>query len=45
VCESKADYWAAELTQAMERAEAKWLGDIPPLAEAHYAKSWADAKG
>jgi DNA polymerase-1 len=36
--------WEAKLQQLMESAESKWLGDIPPLAEAHSGKTWADAK-
>jgi hypothetical protein len=29
----------------MEEAEAKWLGDVPPSAEAHHGKTWTEAKG
>jgi len=28
----------------MESAEAEWLGEIPPLAEANSGKTWAEAK-
>jgi DNA polymerase I-like protein with 3'-5' exonuclease and polymerase domains len=45
VREDKADEWASTLQQAMEEAEAKWLGNIPASAEAHHGKTWTDAKG
>jgi hypothetical protein len=32
------------LQGVMESAEAEWLGDIPPLAEANSGKTWYDAK-
>jgi DNA polymerase I len=44
VAEGAEEKWAALLTEAMETAEAKWLGDVPPLAEARWGKSWAQAK-
>lgn len=37
-------HWMAALQKAMESAEAEWLGDIPPLAEANSGKTWFDAK-
>jgi DNA polymerase I-like protein with 3'-5' exonuclease and polymerase domains len=37
-------YWMAALQGVMESAEAEWLGDIPPLAEANSGKTWFDAK-
>jgi DNA polymerase I-like protein with 3'-5' exonuclease and polymerase domains len=36
--------WGGVLSHEMEQAEAIWLGDIPPLAEASYGPTWADAK-
>lgn len=36
--------WAKLLSTVMEGAEALWLGDIPPLAEAAWGPTWADAK-
>lgn len=38
------EQWCKILSQVMEEAEAKWLGDIPPLAEAASGDTWADAK-
>jgi DNA polymerase I-like protein with 3'-5' exonuclease and polymerase domains len=40
-----AEKWAQVLQQQMEEAEARWLGDIPALADAHYGKTWVEAKG
>jgi DNA polymerase I-like protein with 3'-5' exonuclease and polymerase domains len=37
-------HWMVALRGAMESAEAEWLGDIPPLAEANSGKTWFDAK-
>jgi DNA polymerase I-like protein with 3'-5' exonuclease and polymerase domains len=37
--------WADKLSRVMEEAEAKWLGDVPASAEAHFGKTWVDAKG
>jgi DNA polymerase I-like protein with 3'-5' exonuclease and polymerase domains len=37
-------HWMAALQRVMEDAEAEWLGDIPPLAEANSGKTWFDAK-
>lgn len=36
--------WAKLLQRFMEKAESMWLGEIPPLAEAKYGKTWAEAK-
>jgi DNA polymerase I-like protein with 3'-5' exonuclease and polymerase domains len=44
VREGQEEHWAKLLSEVMETAEAKWLGDIPPLAEAAWGKTWADAK-
>lgn len=38
------EQWAKLLSEVMEGAEALWLGEIPPLAEAAWGKTWADAK-
>ena len=42
VREDAAEEWAACLKQVMEEAEAKWLGDIPPLAEVSIGKTWME---
>ncbi len=42
VREDKAQQWALQLKQVMESAEAKWLGDIPPLAEPSVGKRWSE---
>jgi len=42
VKEDKAQHWAAELKRIMESAEAKWLGEIPPLAEPSVGKRWSE---
>ena len=44
VAEEHADAWAIQLQSVMEEAEAKWLGEIPPLAEAKVGGSWNQAK-
>ena len=44
VREEHADTWALQLQTVMEEAEARWLGDIPPLAEAKVGNSWQEAK-
>ena len=44
VREEHADVWALQLQTIMEEAEARWLGDIPPLAEAKVGDSWQEAK-
>lgn len=36
--------WCQTLSQVMEEAESRWLGDIPPLAEAAWGDSWGEAK-
>jgi DNA polymerase I-like protein with 3'-5' exonuclease and polymerase domains len=36
--------WAKRLSSLMEEAEAKWLGEIPALAEASWGHSWQEAK-
>jgi len=42
VREDAAEEWAACLKQVMEEAEAKWLGDIPALAEVSIGKTWME---
>ena len=37
-----AQHWADQLKQVMEAAEAKWLGEVPPLAEVKVGKTWAE---
>lgn len=44
VREDHADTWALQLSGVMEDAESKWLGDIPPLAEAAIGNTWNEAK-
>ena len=44
VREEYADVWAEQLAAVMEEAEAEWLGDVPPLAEAKVGNSWNEAK-
>jgi DNA polymerase-1 len=44
VAEEHADTWALQLQSVMEECEAKWLGEIPPLAEAKVGDSWDQAK-
>ncbi len=44
VREEHAEVWCHQLAAVMEEAEAEWLGDVPPLAEAKAADSWVDAK-
>ena len=43
VRESAAEEWAATLKQVMEEAEAKWLGEIPALAEVSVGKTWSES--
>jgi DNA polymerase I-like protein with 3'-5' exonuclease and polymerase domains len=38
-----AEHWAAVLKRIMEDAEARWLGDVPALAEVRIGETWADA--
>ena len=42
VREDAAEEWAATLKQVMEDAEAKWLGEIPALAEVSVGKTWSE---
>jgi DNA polymerase I-like protein with 3'-5' exonuclease and polymerase domains len=44
VREDHAETWALQLASVMEDAEAEWLGDVPPLAEAKVGNSWNEAK-
>lgn len=44
VREGQEERWAKLLSTVMEGAEALWLGGIPPLAEAAWGPTWADAK-
>lgn len=42
VRENKAEEWSLKLKRIMEESEAKWLGDIPPLAEPSIGKRWSE---
>ena len=42
VKEDVTEYWASVLREKMEEAEAKWLGDIPALAETSVGKTWRE---
>ena len=42
VRENTAPFWADNLKQVMEASEAKWLGDIPALAEVSIGKTWME---
>ncbi len=42
VKEDAAEEWAATLKQVMEEAEARWLGEIPALAEVSVGKTWSE---
>jgi DNA polymerase-1 len=44
VVEEHAEVWAHQLQAVMQDAEARWLGEIPPLAEAKVGDSWDQAK-
>lgn len=44
VREDAAEAWAVTLAKVMEEAEARWLGDVPPLAEAKVGMTWSEAK-
>lgn len=44
VREEDAEVWALQLAAVMQDAEAEWLADVPPLAEAHVGDSWLEAK-
>ena len=43
VREDAAEEWAAVLKRKMEGAEARWLRDIPALAEVSIGKTWMEA--
>ena len=43
VREDAAQEWAGVLKQVMEAAEARWLGEIPALAEVSIGKTWDEA--
>ena len=42
VKEKEAEHWAAVLRDKMETAEAKWLGEIPSLAETSIGNTWSE---
>lgn len=42
VREDDAPFWASVLKKVMESAEAKWLGDVPALAEVSTGKTWSE---
>ena len=42
VKEDIADEWAQILKTTMEKAEAKWLGEIPALAEVSIGDRWSE---
>ena len=42
VKEDYADHWAEQLKSIMEKAEAKWLEDVPSLAEVNIGDTWAE---
>ena len=42
VKEDLADEWAEILKTTMEKAEAKWLGDVPALAEVSIGDKWSE---
>ena len=42
VRDSEAEHWASVLKETMESAEAKWLGEIPSLAETSIGKTWGE---
>jgi DNA polymerase I-like protein with 3'-5' exonuclease and polymerase domains len=44
VREDHAESWAQQLAAIMQDAEAEWLDDVPPLAEAKIGGSWDQAK-
>jgi DNA polymerase I-like protein with 3'-5' exonuclease and polymerase domains len=44
VRENLAQEWCDRLSQVMCEAEARWLGVIPPLADAACGDTWAEAK-
>ena len=42
VREGKEEKWAAVLQAAMEGAEAKWLGEVPAVADVKIGKTWQE---
>lgn len=44
VREEHAEIWTQQLKVTMEEAEAEWLDDVPPLADANIGITWAEAK-
>ena len=42
VKEDIAEEWAEILKTTMEKAEAKWLGDVPALAEVSIGDRWSE---
>ena len=43
VREEVQDEWAATLKDCMEKAEAKWLGDVPAVVDVDIGKTWMEA--
>jgi len=43
VRDEHAEWWAEHLKRVMEAAEAKWLGEIPALAEVGIGKTWDES--
>ena len=43
VKEEHVEKWKTLLKDCMERAEAKWLGDVPAIADVQAADNWAEA--
>jgi DNA polymerase I-like protein with 3'-5' exonuclease and polymerase domains len=43
VRDEDAELWANNLKHSMEKAEYKWLGEIPSLAEVSVGKTWREA--
>jgi len=44
VVEDQAEKWADILQQTMEKAEQRWLDDVPAKADAHVGTTWQEAK-
>lgn len=44
VREEEAERWTVQLKATMEEAEAEWLDDVPPLADANIGVTWQEAK-
>jgi DNA polymerase I-like protein with 3'-5' exonuclease and polymerase domains len=40
--EGTEEKWAAVLKECMESAEARWLGDVPAVADVNIGKTWQD---